>query len=342
MNPQIITALAQTLCVPETAVHITLRPPLDFQSNSLYDVWAAGRHFIAKEYLNPDELEVAPDREFQALHWLADLDIAPRPVFYDPALAPVVVYEFMPGEMWNRQPPTPEQLTRLATLFTQLHALPTEGLWTSRAYEQSLQARRTAVQKSFQSYATWVVEKQPHLQPLADTCLDLLSKYDVMAEELVHYQPVLTFCRLDSRFANVIARPDGRLGLVDWEDSGLGDPALDLADLLIAANQEDLLDRAGREALLRPYLAIRTPQDPTLERRIQLYVGILTIFWLGLLLPAGVRKAQTGQLVDWRVNGMLANQRLRRYLARALAWPRSDFAEELAQLESVEFFPNIC
>jgi hypothetical protein len=34
------------------------------------------------------------------------------------------------------------------------------------------------------------------------------------------------FCRSDARFANVIARRDGRVGLVDWEDSACATPPL--------------------------------------------------------------------------------------------------------------------
>jgi len=58
------------------------------------------------------------------------------------------------------------------------------------------------------------------------------------------------FCRSDARFANVIARPDGRVGLVDWEDSGLRDPARELADLLHHPNQEDLIDAEGWQPFL--------------------------------------------------------------------------------------------
>jgi thiamine kinase-like enzyme len=34
----------------------------------------------------------------------------------------------------------------------------------------------------------------------------------------------MRFCRADPRFANVITRPDGRLAMVDWEDSGRAIP----------------------------------------------------------------------------------------------------------------------
>lgn len=97
-------------------VQISLRPPLTFQSNRLFDVWVNGRHLIAKEFLKPEEEPDAPAREFGALQLLEPLNIAPRPVFYDPEIAPVVVYEFMAGEMWDRKRPSPHELAQLAQL----------------------------------------------------------------------------------------------------------------------------------------------------------------------------------------------------------------------------------
>ncbi len=36
---------------------VTHRPPLENQSNRLYDLWADDHHWIIKEYLKPEELE---------------------------------------------------------------------------------------------------------------------------------------------------------------------------------------------------------------------------------------------------------------------------------------------
>src|SRR5712691_10851101 len=93
----------------------------------------------------------------------------------------------------------------------------------------------------------------------------------------------LCFCRSDPRFANVIARPDGRLGLVDWEDCGLRDTAREVADLLLHPNQEDLLGWREWQAFLQPYIDGRR-SDADFERRLQAYLAVFPIFWLGLLL----------------------------------------------------------
>jgi hypothetical protein len=50
--------------------------------------------------------------------------------------------------------------------------------------------------------------------------------------------------------------------------------------------------------------------------------------------------ASTGRLKNWTVNGRSGNERLRRYLARAAAWPDMDYSDFLARLEAIEFFPE--
>jgi aminoglycoside phosphotransferase (APT) family kinase protein len=319
---------------------ISIRPPLTFQSNRLYDVWLNGRHLIAKEFLKPEEQQDAPAREFQALQLLEPLDIAPRPVFYDPKIAPIVVYEFMAGEMWDRKRPSPHELAQLAQLWTKVHAIPPERLWLARDQYTPLTALESRFRDSFQRYAEWTAVAFPAGQYAAAHCFDLLAQVRTAAQELPECPSILTFCRSDNRFANVIRRPDGRLGLVDWEDSGLHDPARDLADLITHANQEDLLEMDGWQPFLIPYLAARTPLDPTIQERCHLYMAILPVIWLAALLDSGVRKANAQDITGWQINGLPANERLRRYLARVLAWPNMAFNSQLATLDTVIFFPT--
>lgn len=107
---------------------VRLRKPLAIQSNRLYDVLGEGRHYIAKQYLRSDELSSAPAREYKALQLLAPLDIAPRPVYYEPASGPVVIYEYMPGEMWDRQAVSPGDLSRLLEVWLQINAAQADWL----------------------------------------------------------------------------------------------------------------------------------------------------------------------------------------------------------------------
>lgn len=203
--------------------HISIRLPLTFQSNRLYDVWVNGRHLIAKEFLKPEEQQDAPAREFRALQLLEPLDVAPRPIFYDPKIAPIVVYEFMEGEMWDRKRPSPHELAQLAQLWTKMHAIPTGRLWLARDQYMPPTALESRFRDSFQRYAAWTAVAFPAGQYATAHCFDLLTQVRTAAQALTEHPSIRSFCRLDNRFANVIRRPEmpfqkhlAELSLIDF------------------------------------------------------------------------------------------------------------------------------
>jgi hypothetical protein len=80
--------------------------------------------------------------------------------------------------------------------------------------------------------------------------------------------------------------------MVDWEYSGLRDPARDLADVMTHPYQEDLLAAEDWQALLEPYLAGRSASDPRLAHRAHLYLAVFPVFWLAVSIRAGIRAAR--------------------------------------------------
>ncbi len=340
LKQQVTTVLGLT----SDDVDLSLRSPLTYQSNRLYDLTAGKEHWIVKEFTRPDEFDLAPHREFGALKLLGALDIAPRPVYLQarprPPLGPFVVYEYMPGQMWGRRRPSHEALSQLADTWLAFVDLPVNQLPLARAYEGSPGQAAAGWRRNVEAYAAWAETCFPRALPAARLCRQALAKHGDTIQALADARPRLAFGRSDSRFANIIARPGGRSGLVDWEDSGLTDPALDIADLIVHANQEDLLSAADWQEFLVPYLAIRRLADPELERRIELHQAMLSLMWLNILLSVGLDKARDGRLNGWLVNEMSANQRLRRYLARLLAWPKKDFSGQLNALSGLTFFPD--
>jgi aminoglycoside phosphotransferase (APT) family kinase protein len=337
--PKALTAeLAKIIGIESTALQISLRKPLDFQSNRLYDIRGDHLHFIAKEYLKPDEFASAPLREYKSLQLLSGLDVAPRAVLFNPDIAPIVVYEYMDGEMWDRRPASPADLSKLAQVWLKIARVPAD--WLSRGSERSAQDIEQEIRQYFNRYAAWSVSKFEPGKQAIDMCLQVLDDRQEAVKELSDHTPRLCFCRSDPRFANVIQRPDGKLGLVDWEDSGLRDPAREAADILTHPNQEDLIGWQEWQVFLGPYIDARTKHDKGISRRLHLYLAIYPLFWLAILMNRGVRLASTGQVTNWAINDLSANIRLRRYLARACAWPAMNYEPVLEKLRHLEFFPD--
>jgi hypothetical protein len=329
-------AVARAIGQPAHDGEVTLRPATAHQSNRLYDVRVQGQHVIAKEYLRADR-PYAPRHEYDALCRLEALHVAPEPLFFDPSGGPVVVYRYMDGEMWDRRVPSAVELGALAELWLRFHSLGTDGFWLATGQASSWAEIEARLRAPLQSYAAWADRRSPQFRDAARLCLEALDRSLAAAVRLIPRQTPLCFCRSDARFANVIARTDGRLGLVDWEDSGLRDPAREVADLLMHPNQEDLLDWDAWQAFLSIYGDSRR-DDSSFEGRLQGSLAVFPVFWLGILLEDGMQRIAGGLLDTWRVNEMEPNIRLRRYLARAQAWPAPDPAVALAKLGDLAFF----
>lgn len=324
-------------------IQVTVRAPLAHQSNRLYDIYFDQQHWIAKEYLNEDEFADAPRREYESLRLVASLDIAPTPIHYEPCsdyIRPIVLYHYMQGAMWDRRAPTESDLSRLAQVWLTMHQVEKNGLWLSRGQETSLGQALLRIKQKLHAYRDWAQQFYVSGIRAADWGLEILKKRETDLAVFSGMKQELVFSRADPRFANVIERTEGTLGYVDWEDAGLRDPARDLADMMIHPNQEDLVSENLWQAFFDPYYAEREKYDPQIKERTHLYYGGASLVWYAGLLDFGVRRASRGDLPGWQINGIPANQRLRRYLARCWAWPDGNLDDELETLSDFCFFPE--
>src|ERR1700712_1814202 len=112
-GPEVLEAIQRAMRLDIDSLMIRRRSAMPHQANRLYDVWAADRHLIAKEYLSDLERN-GPENEYRALHVVQSLDVAPQPVFFDRSVGRVVLYEFLDGQMWDRRVPSATDLQALA------------------------------------------------------------------------------------------------------------------------------------------------------------------------------------------------------------------------------------
>ena len=322
-------------------ISIKERKRLDYQNNNLYDVKFGDNHWIAKEFVKEDEFLDSPKREFDALKLLSNYDVAPQPIDFMPYPdyeRPVVIYEYMVGEMWNRRKPSPDELKTLAETWLLTHQATKGGLWMSRYGDEPLSELIKRQKWFFNIYLEWAEQNHPQGIPHVNQILPLYETHQPIFEQMTDANPTFLYSRSDPRFANIIARPDGRIGFVDWEDSGLRIPARTIADLVNHANQEDLLTDDEWQIFLDIYCENYPVKSDDMRQLIGWYRLTTAMTWFAGLLHFGVRRANQGTLENWHINGMPANQRLRRYLARVLSWGNDDFEAQLATVEGVTFF----
>ena len=132
---------ADILNLDHREVRIEPRPALDIQSNALFEATEGGRRIVLKVFLKPEEFGEAPLREYKALQLLSELDVAPQPVaFYshNSQQLPVVVYDYMEGQMWDRYIPNHGELLQLASLWSTVNDITDQKLWLSRGQERTL------------------------------------------------------------------------------------------------------------------------------------------------------------------------------------------------------------
>ncbi|HQY25732.1 MAG TPA: phosphotransferase [Thermoflexales bacterium] len=338
--------VSYALRLPADGIRILPLAPLAHQSNHLYEAHAGGVVYMVKEFRKADELYDAPAREHFALEALGPRGIAPLPAGWvraghlEPGQWPVVVYRRMDGEMWDRRSPTSAEMRDLARLWLAVHEVPVAGAPRARGIADGAGRLLDRLPHILQRYADWARESAPACRPTAEALAIAGARAEAAAAELRRLPVRELYCRADARFSNVIARPDGRLGMVDWEDCGAGDPAQFVADLRIGPNQEDLISPEAWQAFSGLYLGALGRRDPSLARRVALYELLAVMLWLGLMVERVLAEAAAGPVRRWAMNTMPANERGRRFLARALAWPEGDFEAALARIAVYRLFPE--
>ncbi|RSN12790.1 hypothetical protein DMB42_11470 [Nonomuraea sp. WAC 01424] len=221
-----------------------------------------------------------PGREWAALTLLAEHapDLAPVPIQAElEAKPPVIVMSRLPGHILRGQHATDEQIAALATALNRLHQIPAHAVesiapapWGPAAAVHKTRAWADKqpdlgddplVQEAFRAGAAWLASTTPD---------------ELMVNPL---PPVLGLA--DGNRANYLwSSGEGRVQLIDWEDSGRNDRAFELGEVCEHISRLDgILD--ADQLLPHIYLA---PAEAT---RVRDFRRLIALGWFLQLGPNG-------------------------------------------------------
>ncbi|MBN1660712.1 MAG: aminoglycoside phosphotransferase family protein [Anaerolineae bacterium] len=244
------------------------------RNNLLYRATTMGCDMACK--FTMDDGRDRAGREFNALTVLrqAGLDVAPEPIFLDRASyrQPVVVQTWLAGD-GGTMPETDTDWQGVARHLAQVHSI-TPGT-TSVDLPTCTVHARTAEQGKARvrdQVALLPDTAQPH------TLRMLLGRLEA-AEFPGWAESPVTLCRLDNNVDNYIQRP-GAWASVDWEYSGWGDPAFDVANLVTHVSWMSVAQERW-DGFVDSYCAL--VDDETAAMRISVYCKILVVWWAARL-----------------------------------------------------------
>lgn len=261
-------------------------------NNALYRVEVDGQPYALKLCVADERRRAA--REYAALRLLQSegLDIAPTPLWLDESCAlfthPAVAYQWLPGASFH----PPFAAREIESLLDSVHLMHTlqpgdsghAGLLDTGFHGFDFEPYLTDMRGMLDQYRPWLIESDPEGQSLRDR---LVRQFDRCAEVVAvatvspqRDRVPLRLCRADPNRANAIRGEDGRLRWVDWEYSGWGDPALEIADMRWHASCDDLSEE--QHAWLRASYR-RPPDDAAFDARLAVWDRILVTRWAILI-----------------------------------------------------------
>ncbi len=236
---------------------------------------------VAVKFAIRDERDRA-GREWAALSMLAgkSATLAPRPLLLERDRYPhqVIVQSWLDGESSEAAPADDRAWDALCGHLLEIHSLPmSPGHPAIRPVVLPVTSSSDALRAiNFQHNRMTRADWPQAVNDLVDQALSLSWPR--------WHPPPLRFCRGDPNIRNFIRRPDSWAS-VDWEYSGWGDPAFEIADFLVHAAHITWPRRQTRLLVDRycPH-----SDDTAIRDRIPVYETLMLVWWtlrLGRLLP---------------------------------------------------------
>lgn len=211
-------------------------------------------------------------REYAALSALAQVGsaIAPQPILLDRTSynLPVIVQTWLEGSLLTL-PAQDDEWLALIHHFVTIHAVSPKNttitLMPAVLNAQSVQACQALVAEQLDHLPS------PHQSPALCTLVQHFEKSLPSNWTL----PALRLCRVDPNLSNFICRPAG-ITSIDWENSGWGDPAFEIADIMTHPAYRTI-PFSRWTWVIEHYCT--TMNDVTAATRIAVYSKTLLVWW---------------------------------------------------------------
>jgi len=265
-------------------------------NNRLYRVHFDGQVFACKLFV-VDERRRA-QREWGALRSLhaSGGRYAPEPVSFSqpgPLPQPVVVSRWVEGQPLAEQALSSADLAGLITALGHIHRTPpAPGIEPLLAWHQpaSLGAYEGEFHAFDEKIEAWISGPGVSVRGLPNWAADLPEMLPAIVQRLQlagaaiarwgvsMYYPYPALIRVDGDLENVLRTETGQIIFMDWERSGWGDPAFDLAGWRWHPKGQRI-SQAHWDTALASYPVF--PDDSTFADRLALYSDLLPIWWAG-------------------------------------------------------------
>ena len=237
--------------------------------------------------------------------------LAPKPLLLerDRYTRPVVVQEWLDGTVRSAPPENDKDWERLVQHYAELHRLTPEK--TKHPLSKAL-FNATSVETAKQ-----LVTQQLSRLPSAaypEGLHELIKRFTVW-EKPSWPEPRVALCRVDANIANFVQSADYWRS-VDWENSGWGDPAFELADLMSHPAYAKVPDARWAQVAER---YTQLTRDDVAER-LEVYYPAMLVFWavrFALYLyevPRGLDPRLVTRPPDWQAD---FKRKYEHYLKRA-------------------------
>ncbi len=289
-----------------------IQPLSGGRNNLLFRAACPSRDLVVK-FTRRDARDRA-GREFYGLTLLQTLSpgLAPAPVYLERERysCQVVVQTWVEGESSNQPPRSPTEWQRLLDHYAAIHRI---TLAQVAALHSDAPHRHAPLLAYLRPAALTFYRAEDAVQSILQECSrlpaeaqkeDLLRLLSLLAETPFPTwpEPPAVFCRCDPNIVNFLRPPGGGPWVsVDWENSGWGDPAFEIGDLMAHPCYKEV-PRESWDGCLKA-LAERRPGDATFILRARAYSAIMLVRFAGVFARSAAQYErgvqENGRLVPW-------------------------------------------